>query len=180
MNPRSPSIPLLIALAFTSVMALAYDASGSAQMPATPPTESPLATPVPDASTDDAAAEIALRHVAAKEALAVQELQVVGQEQLTFYQLGRIYTLVTLLHDRPEQTRQFSVLVDPATGEVEEDVDGVYAAEADAHRARYGKLHPELHGLVQTASKGALLPIAVFIRCMVEDEVYHQADPLRA
>jgi hypothetical protein len=84
---------------------------------------------------------------------------------MTFPHLGLTYTLVTLIHDRPDQpelTRQFSLLVDPASGEVREDINALRAAEEEAYRAKYGKLHPELYELLQSASDDTLFPIAVW------------------
>jgi hypothetical protein len=107
-------------------------------------------------------ATIALSYIAEHENIPVVELQVVGEETLTFPNLNRTYTLVTLIHDRPEAFRSFSILVDPDTGEVEPDVDKVRAEEAAAVQAKYGKLDATLYEHLQGIEANTLVQIAVW------------------
>lgn len=126
-----------------------------------PPLDSPLPTPTatPIPSQD---AQIALDYLVTQQQLPKEELQIVSEETVAFTQLGRTYTLVTIIHDQPDRFQSFTLLVDQKTKAVAEDLNALRAAEADAVRAKYGKLEPTLYDYLQTIGDDELVPIAVW------------------
>ncbi len=55
------------------------------------------------------------------------------------------------------------MLVDLRNGRAEEDISALLAAEARAHRARYGKLQPTLYERLQGLKDGDTLPVAIWM-----------------
>jgi hypothetical protein len=89
---------------------------------------------------------------------------------MVFPLLEREYTYITIFEIHSEPFRTFSLLVDPVTGHIEEDLNAVRAAEEAAYRERYGKFTPSLYERLQTVRDDERSPIAVWVA---------QADGLR-
>ncbi len=71
--------------------------------------------------------------------------------------------------------RDFHLLVDLDDGSVVDDVTAIERAEAEARRAKYGKLHPLLYERFQTADDKEVLPVAIWVggeRGRSREEVY--------
>ena len=124
------------------------------------PVDSPLPTPTLTPIPISPDASVALLFVADHEGIAPNELEVAGEEMYAFPLLGRTYTYVTILHNRPKAFRLFSLLVDPATKVVEPDFNAVRDAERTAHRAQYGKLEPALYERLQKIGDDEFLSVA--------------------
>jgi len=106
--------------------------------PADDPPDSPLPTPSPTPAVD--VTTIALEYVAAQENLPIEELLVVGEEPMTFPTLGLHFIAVTIVYEQPDLFEEYTLLIDPATGTVEPDINGVIAVfrGQGAWCARYG------------------------------------------
>jgi len=156
-------VPLLTMFMLGVLVLLACTQLDELQRSAPPQLDSPLPTPTPTATPPADVAAIAVDYIAAQEGIPPEELQAVGEESLTFSLLGQSYILVTVIQDQPETFRQFQVLVDPVTQEVEPDVVGVRAAERTAHQAQYGKFDPPLYERLQTSEDAALLQVAIWV-----------------
>jgi hypothetical protein len=101
--------------------------------------------------------------VADKTGILPEKLQVAGEESMAFPLLEREYTYITIFEIHSEPFRTFSLLVDPVTGQIEEDLNAVRAAEDAVYRERYGKFTPGLYERLQTVRDDELLSIVVWV-----------------
>ena len=126
-----------------------------------PPLDSPLPTPSPTPLSPEA--EIALRYIAEREGIAVEQLEVAGEEPITFRFLAKHYTYVTLLHLQKETSQLYSILVDPITKAIEPDYNAIKALERAAHFDRYGKLEPALYDRLQKLTDEEEVLVAIWL-----------------
>jgi hypothetical protein len=120
----------------------------------TPPAPSP--TPIP--STE---AQVALRYIAERYGVPVEQLAIVNEHRREYVELGRAFqafTLLDLVNDR-----FFNLLVDLEGHAVVEDVAAIQRAEEDAYRQKYGKLDPALYERLQQAADDEPIEVAIWI-----------------
>ncbi len=120
---------------------------------------SPLPTPSPTPISPEA--EIALRYIAEREGIAPAQLEVAGEEPVTFQFLGTSYIYVTLFHNHSETSQVFSLLVDPVTKAVEPDYNAIRALNRAAAQGRYGKLEPALYERLQKIGDADEILVAI-------------------
>jgi Subtilase family len=128
------------------------DAQPPAALEATP-TPTPL-SPI---------AQVAVQYVTTKYGVPVQDLFPSDEEAVAFPLLGRKATYITLVYAQATTTTLYSMLVDPATQAIEEDVNAVLNAQRAAYNAKYGKLTPALYERLQAISDTETLPIAIWV-----------------
>lgn len=153
------TLVLLVSALFTALIVASNYTITSAEDRTALLFDSPISTPTPA----DPLAELARQHVAEQQAIPIEELQVAGSETLHFPMLGRTYQHVVVVHSQAGATQVYTVLVDPATSQVEIDVDAVRKAEAAAYVTKYGKLEPALYERMQRAAAGERLPVGVWL-----------------
>jgi len=163
-----PSVTILLSAVVLCVWLAIHPTIGATQSVTSPPLDSPLPTPTPT-PTPSKEVQIALNYITNQKNIPLEQLLVVGEEPQIFPLLGRSYTLVTIIHDQPDNFRSFSLLVDPMNGQVEEDVNSVHAAEAEALRAKYGKLEPALYDRLQAIGDDEHLVIAIWAAHTAEE-----------
>jgi hypothetical protein len=132
------------------------------------PFDLPLPPPVLEAQV-----RIALRYIAKREDVPLDDLLVAHQHRREYPLLGRRFMAFTIF-DRVAR-RDFHLLVGLDDGSVVDDVAAVERAEAGARRAKYGKLHPLLYERLQTAGDEEALPVAIWVggeRGRSREEVY--------
>jgi len=132
------------------------------------PFDSPLPPPVPEAQ-----ARIALQYIAEREGVPLDDLLVAHQHRREYPLLGRRFMAFTIFDHTAR--RDFHLLVDLDDGSVVDDVEAMERAEAEARRAKYGKLHPLLYERLQTADDKEVLPVAIWVggeRGRSREEVY--------
>lgn len=122
---------------------------------------SPLPTPTPRPAPSDAARK-ALTHIAKREGIPIESLDIVADHRSDYPALGRQFQVVTVLDTRP-QGQVYKLLVDLHNGRVEEDISALLAAEARAHQSRYGKLQPTLYERLQGLKDDDTLPVAIWV-----------------
>lgn len=166
-------LPVALALATAVVVATALgytnlgvsSALGLFQSPINAPSsafDSPLPTPVPSESAFSEAAQRGLAYISKRENIPIEAL-IVAADHLTEYPVsGRKFQVVTLMDTRPEG-QVYKLLVDLTSGQIEEDISALLAAEAQAHQARYGKLEPALYERLQTLKDDDTVPVAVWM-----------------
>ncbi|MGC8742230.1 MAG: hypothetical protein ACP5ON_11345 [Bacteroidota bacterium] len=124
------------------------------------PTPQPV-VPTPSPKPSQPAQE-ALLHLAKREGIPVEALQVVDDHPTEYPNLGRQFQVVTIVDTRP-QGQIYKLLVDLKSGRIEEDISGLLAAEARAYQERYGKLQPVLFERLQAIGDDEALPVAVWV-----------------
>lgn len=126
---------------------------------------SPLPAPLSPTPTlpSEPSAEVrrAVAYVSAREGIPPTNLVVVNEFEHQSAPLGRSFQAVTLL-DQQQGGRFFEVLVDLATGQVE-DRAAVEAAEQQVLRARYGKLQPPLYQRLQAIQDEDRITVTIWV-----------------
>lgn len=122
---------------------------------------SPLPTPTPKPVPSDAARK-AIAHIAKREGIPIESLDIVADHRSDYPALGRQFQVVTMLDTRP-QGQVYKLLVDLRNGRVEEDISALLVAEARAHQSRYGKLQPTLYERLQGLKDDDTLPVAIWM-----------------
>ena len=123
---------------------------------------SPLPAPTPKPIPSDAAQQ-AVAHIAEREEIPIELLDIVADHRSDYSALGRQFQVVTVLDTR-QQGQAYKLLVDLRSGRVETDISASLAAEARAHQSRYGKLQPTLYKLLQGLKKDDdTLPVAIWM-----------------
>ncbi len=102
-----------------------------------------------------------MQYLAEHEGIPLEQIIVLAESPMQFPALGREYQHVTLEAEQNDVRRQFVLLVDPKTGEVEPSLPQLRAAEEAAHRAQYGALDPLLYNRLQAAEEGDLFVVAI-------------------
>jgi hypothetical protein len=120
----------------------------------TPPVPSP--TPLPSAE-----AQVALRYIAERYGVPVEQLAIVNEHRREYAELGRAFQAFTLLDLAND--RFFNLLVDLEDHTVVEDVAAIQRAEEDAYRQEYGKLDPALYERLQQAADDEAIEVAIWI-----------------
>jgi len=121
----------------------------------------------------EAQARTALHYIAEHEGVPLDDLLVAHEHRRDYPLRGRRFMAFTIFARTPR--RDFHLLVDLDDGSVVDDVAAVERAEAEAHRARYGKLHPALYERLQTANNEEALPVAIWVggeRGRSREEIY--------
>lgn len=132
------------------------------------PFDSPLFPPVFEGQ-----ARTALQYIAKREDIPLDNLLITHQHRRGYPLLGRQFMAFTIF-DRAAR-RDFYLLIDLDDGSVVNDVVSVEQAEAEARRAKYGKLHPLLYERLQTADDEEVLRVAIWVggeRGHSREEVY--------
>ena len=132
------------------------------------PFDSPLSPPVLEAQ-----ARIALRYIAKRESVPLDDLLVAHRHRREYPLLGRQFMAFTIF-DRTAR-RDFHLLVDLDDGSVVNDVAAVERAEAGARRAKYGRLHPTLYERLQTAGEEETLARGPTCRNLLLAQIIHQS-----
>jgi hypothetical protein len=117
--------------------------------------DSPLPPPALEAH-----ARIALQYIANREDVPLDNLLIAHQHRREYPLLERKFMAFTIF-DRTA-CRDFHLLVNLKDGSVVDDVEAIERAEAEARRAKYGKLHPLLYERLQTADDKEVLPVAIW------------------
>lgn len=123
---------------------------------------SPLPTPpvpAPAPIADDV--QLALRYAIDQLGISASQLLVDHHYRQDYPELGRSFTAVTLLDIGRD--RFFTLLVDLKDHSIEADMKALEDAEAQARRAKYGKLEPALHARLQHTSDDELVDVAIWI-----------------
>lgn len=135
--------------------------------PGTPPPP-PVATatpmpisPMPNPSPSSEWAQQALRYVAERYNVPLESLLVVNEHERRYPLTGRTFRAFVVLDTGTPESPAYSLLIDLATGRVEEDIAAVQAAEDAAYLARYGKLQVALHDRLQEVTDDTVLPVAI-------------------
>lgn len=123
----------------------------------------PTLESTPTATPRSPIADVAVEYVATKYGIAPEKLYVGDEEPMEFPLLGRKSTYITLVYVQTDATTLYSLLVEPDTKAIEEDVNAVLAAERAAYTAKYGKLAPALYDRLQTIGDKDTLPIAIWV-----------------
>jgi hypothetical protein len=89
-------------------------------------------------------------------------LQVVADQEQIYPFSNRNFRYVAILDTSKEEGKEYVVLVDRASGQIVEDLAAVQGAEAEAYRAKYGRLHPALYDRLQQVGDNDVLPIAIW------------------
>ncbi len=136
----------------------------------------PLPTPIPSPSLapgPSVKAQKALDYLARREKIVAENLVVVNEFRREALLLGRTFQAVTVLDTK--SGRFFQVLVDLDSGQVE-DRTAIEEIEEQRHRARYGKLHPDLHERLQAMRDDETVTVTIWVaapqgRSMAEQQV---------
>lgn len=109
---------------------------------------SPLPTPAPSPtpSSPSSPAQVALRYVAAQEGTTLSELLITNEHNRRYMLASRNLWAVTVLSHRTGHF--YDLLVDPVDGSVVGRAT-MDRREREAHQARYGKLEPALHAVLE-------------------------------
>jgi len=158
------ALTLITALAVTGATKPSFDiASKMGARFESPLFYSPLPTPTPTSSPRPSQfAQRALLHIAKREGIPLEVLQVVDDHPTEYPNLGRQFQVVTILDNRPKG-QVYKLLVDLRSGRVEEDISALLAEEARAHESRYGKLQPALYERLQSLNDDETLPVAIWV-----------------
>jgi len=127
------------------------------------PVPTPPLPPTPTPLPPSAEAQKALLYVSEREGIPTEGLLIINDYERAFPLIGRAFRAVTILDIRTTEGQAYSVLVDLVDGHIEEDVNGVEAAEEAAYQARYGKFHPSLYERLQKVGDDDLLPVAIWV-----------------
>jgi len=130
--------------------------------------DSPLPPPVVESY-----AQIALQYIVKREGVPIDDLLIAHQHRREYPLLGRQFMAFTIFDQITR--RDFYLLVDLEDGSVVDDVETMERAEAEAHRAKYGELHPLLYERLQTVGEEETLPVAIWVggeRGRSREEVY--------
>lgn len=121
----------------------------------------PTATPTPPPSEEE---QIVLQYVAETYGVDIENLEIGTDYELTLPLIDRSFHVFKLFDAKSfEEIRQYSILIDQATGEIEDDLNAIQAAETAAYEAKYGKLAPALYERLDTVSDDTVLPVAVWV-----------------
>lgn len=104
---------------------------------------------------------MALRHIAQRYDIPVEQLVIVNEHRREYTELGRAFRAFTLLDTGSK--RFFNLMVDLKDQAIVEDVEAIEQAEANARQAKYGKLAPALHARLQKAADDELVEVAIWI-----------------
>jgi hypothetical protein len=153
---------LLLVLGLVTLLAFVFvkEPHAIAQPDSSLPLDSPLPTPPPPSSP---AAAFAVQFVAGREGIPVEKLQVAGEEEMIFPTLEQSFVYVTVFEIGSEPFRAFSLLVNPVTEQIEEDLNAVRARENSAYYERYGKFTLELYERLQTVDDDEPISISVWM-----------------
>lgn len=132
--------------------------SSTSQGEEEPTPQPPVATPTPSPSTES---EIVLRYIAEQYHIPQEQLVIANEHRREYPNIGRRFVAFTLLDSVGQ--RFFNLMVDLKDRTVVEDVAAVAQAEADAERAKYGKLEPALYERLQKAADNELVEVAFWI-----------------
>jgi hypothetical protein len=91
---------------------------------------------------------MALEHIATREGIPIKQLVVVNQHQREYRLLGRAFWSVTVQNAKGD--RWYSTMIDLADSSFVDNIEVIEQAEREAHRVKYGKLHPTLYERLQT------------------------------
>jgi hypothetical protein len=148
--------------------------SSAAPVQLPPPSEgqtiSSLVTPIISAYT-----QIATHYPAPKYSIPLENLVVEYEVRQEFPLIGRPFQYFKISDEQRPGSTTYSVLVDITTHAVEEDLAALEAAEAAAHRAKYGKLEVALYDRLQGVRDETVLRVAIWVggRALYNrDEVY--------
>jgi hypothetical protein len=161
-------LPIVLTLAITALAVIALGQTYPSVASKATLFDSPLPTPTPQlpiptpTSGPSQAAQAALAYIANREGIPANVLSIVADHPTEYPNLGRQFQVITVLDTRP-QGQVYKLLVDLRSGQIEEDVSALLAAEARAHQARYGKLQPALYERLQTLHDDEPLPVAVWV-----------------
>jgi hypothetical protein len=150
--------------ALTVLIVLLVTVAGWWQFPLASAIESPFASPLPAPSPTplpSTEAQVALRYIAERYGIPVEQLAIVNEHRREYAELGRVFQAFTLLS--LADNRFFNLLVDPEDHTVVEDVGAVQRAQEDAYRQRYGKLEPALYERLQQAADDEPIEVAIWI-----------------
>ncbi|MBN1136291.1 MAG: S8 family serine peptidase [Anaerolineae bacterium] len=145
-------------------MALLLSGPTGAQGGGTVP--SPILTPsipLPPSTQPSPEATNALLYISRREGIPIEGLLIVNDYERAFPFIGRTFRAVTIFDVRSTSGREYNLLVDLKDGYIEEDVNGVEAAENAAYNAKYSKLHPALYERLQQVGDDDVLPIAIWV-----------------
>ena len=179
-NKANLSVPWNLLIALTLITALAVTAATkpsfdiASKMGArfeSPLFYSPLPTPTPTSSPRPSQfAQRALLHIAKREGIPLEVLQVVDDHPTEYPNLGRQFQVVTIVDTRP-QGQIYKLLVDLKSGHIEEDISALMAAETQAYQKRYGKLQPALYERLQVLKDDEALPVAIWLTSGTEQSL---------
>lgn len=129
----------------------------------TPISPQPTPTPVPPTPTPTLSpeAEIALRYVAEQYGIPEERWVIVNEHRREYPELGRVFRAFTLFD--PTSKMSVDLMVDLQDHTVVEDVAAIEQAEADARRAKYGKLDPALYERLQAVADDELVEVAIWV-----------------
>ena len=140
------------------------------------PVPTPPVPPTPTPLPPSAEAQKALLYVSEREGIPTEGLLIINDYERAFPLIGCAFRAVTILDIRTTEGQAYSVLVDLTNGRIEEDVNGVEAAEEAAYQARYGKFHPSLYERLQKVGDDDLLPVAIWVagdaKVRTQEEVF--------
>lgn len=120
------------------------------------------AYPPPPPVTASQAALHAQGYIAQRYDLPLESLQIQGDYPTEFLALKQTFQVVTLIDTRP-QGQIYKLMVNLADNQVIEDLSALYAAEAQAHAARYGKLSPALYQRLEEISETDLITVTIWM-----------------
>jgi hypothetical protein len=125
--------------------------------------DSPLYTPPPPPPTPlpSIEAQIALRYVAEKYDIPIERLAVANEHHREYAELGRAFRAFSLFD--LADGRFFKLLVDLEDHTVVEDVAAIQQAEDEAHREKYGKLHPALYERLQAMQDDETVQVTIWV-----------------
>lgn len=136
------------------------------------------ASPIPTPAPLTPSAEAAVKYVADQYSVSTDDLTMSAGEVISFPLLGLSYEYYVVMPKLADSKVPIvSLLVDPATGAIETDVNAIQQKEDEAYAAKYGKLHPTLFDRLQTAAADELLPVAVWV---AQDEKAKSPEALEA
>lgn len=125
--------------------------------------ETPIVPPSSYPYTPSREAYQALQYIAEREGVAVEKLEILNEAVDEYPLIGRTFRFVYIVDDSEGEFREFPVLVDLADGRIETDLAAIQAAEAEAHRAKYGKLDPRLYDRLQASRGDEFIPVAIWV-----------------
>lgn len=162
------SKPLVLFGMVTLALALWLPLGETSPVPNVMTFDSPILTPqpplvLPPTPSPSEEAEIALRHIAKREGIPVEGLDITADHEWAFPLIGRTFRFVSIMDIRTTAGQVYPVLVDLRDGHVEADVNAVVAAERAAYWAKYGKFHPSLYERLQGIDDEDSLPIAIWL-----------------
>jgi hypothetical protein len=152
---------MAIVLSFAMLFAVWFVSSTTARHEIT--FDSPLSTPPPPPPTPSPSteAQIALRYVAERYGIPIEQLVVVNEHQREYAELGRAFRAFSLLDLAGD--RFFNLLVDLEDHTVVEDVAAVQRAEDEAQREKYGKLDPALYERLRTMEDDETIRVTIWV-----------------